>query len=340
MLKENKFLIGLGSITAVAAGGLIFWGLGSGSSLEEIEGEIASKKSTLQRMERLDPYPTVESAKEKAASLSSVLTKAREVRAKMLEFRPEAMDDIPASEFSDKLKASVAKVRSLYPESDGLPKGFNLGFMTYANFPAPKDATGELAYQLEAMEYLFTQLAEAGGKEVLNLHRPKIPMEEGNDWDGNSSGSKRRRKPTRGGNLPSVAHRMPVELTFRASESVIRDFLTRIGNSDQYFFQTRLGRVKNPTPIPSGEKGGSAEKSGGGTEIVVEESNDGIVVEGDGEIEVEGDAPVEETPVELPEKPVKSEQILLKVSGNESLDVFLRLDLLLFTEDQEFPKTQ
>jgi hypothetical protein len=356
MLKENKFLIGLGALTVAASGGLIFWGLGAGSDLETLQGEIATKKSALQKMEGLDPYPTPEAAKEKAENLAAVLTKARDARQKLLAFNPESVDDIPASEFSEKLKASVARVKALFPGEKDLPKEFTLGFESYAQYLPPEEATGELAFQLEALEYLFTQLNEAGGKEVVNLHRPKLPMEEGEDWPGAAPkkgarpGSGSRRPSTtssrgRGGAavLPDVAHRLPVEVTFRATEETTRDFLNRLGNSDKYFFEVRLGRVENPAPIPSGEKssGGSASRSSDDGGIVVEGADDGgIVVEGadDGGIVVEGGAEPATDP--LPEEPTSSEKIFTKISGNETLDVFLKLDLLIFMEDKAFPETK
>ena len=142
--------------------------------------------------------------------------------------------------------------------------------------------------------------------------------------------------------LPEVAHRLPVEVTFRASEEATRKFLTALGNSDQYFFDVRLGRVKNPAPIPSsGKKSSSTSPAsdGGAGEIVVEGGESDIVVEGGNDIVVEGEeeAPA---PVDLPKAPAKSEKILTKVSGNETLDVFLKLDLLIFIEEKEFPKSK
>lgn len=366
MLKENKFLIGLGALTAVASGGLIFWGLGAGSDLETVEGEIATKKADLKRMEALDPYPTTQNAKEKADSFAAVLVKAREAREKLLAFNPESLDDIPGSEFSEKLKASVANVKGLFPGEKNLPKEFHLGFEKYAQYPAPEKATGELAFQVEAMEYLFTQLAEAGGSEIVNIHRPPIPMEEGKEWPGTASpkgrggrratpprasapgapkpGGMRRKKGGAAEVLPNIAHRFPVEVTFRASEETTRDFLARLGNSDKFFFEVKLGRIENPAPIPSGDSADEGSASTGGSDdggIVVEGEDDGgIVVEGedDGGIVVEGDT--EPAPEPLPEAPTKSEKILNKVSGNETLDVFLKLDLLFFMEDKDFPQTK
>ena len=361
MLKENKFLIGLGVVTAAASGGLIFWGLGAGSDLETAQADIATKKAALKRMEALDPYPTTQNAKDKADSLAAVLVKAREARQKLLAFNPKSLEDIPGSEFSEKLKASVARVKELFPGEKGLPKEFQLGFEKYAQYPAPEGATGELAFQLDALEYLFTQLAEAGGERVVNVHRPPIPMEEGKPWPGEATprrGSRGRggstgprALPTPGGRrgkrgaaneiLPDVAHRLPVEVTFKASEETARNFLTRIGDSDRYFFEVRLGRVENSAPIPAADSSakGSATSSSSGDNggIVVEEDAGGIVVEED---DGGADAGVDPAPEPLPEAPETSEKILNKVSGNETLDVFLKLDLLIFMEGKDFPQTK
>lgn len=332
MLKENKFLIGLGAATALVSGGLIFMGLSASSKLEETQAEIDTKQSSLKRMQQLDPYPTPENAEAKEASLVDVIEAAEKAREELLEFNPEDMIDIPASEFSEQLKASVSRIEGLFPGEDALPKEFTLGFKEYANYLPPEEATGEMAYQLGAMEYLFTELAAAGATEVLNLHRAKLPMEDGKDWDGNDPGSSGRsgraprpRSPRPGPGsrgrqpaevLPKIAHRMPVEVTFRASEAATRDFLTRLGNSDEYFFQTRLARVENPAPIPSGE---------GDSDSTASNEPAGVVFDDD-----PADAPAGQ--------PVESKPILEQVSGDEDLNVFLRLDLLVFLESETFPK--
>lgn len=358
MLKENKFLVGLGVITAVGAGGLIFWGLGQGSELETLQNDINTKKSALADAQNLNPFPTRENATAKAESIEAVLAQAKDARAKLLAFNPESLDNISGSEFSQKLKTSVAKVVALFPGEKAIPKNFNLGFEDYAEKLPPEESTGHLAFQLEAMEYLLTQYAEAGGEEVINIHRHKIPLEEGKAWPKPSTkvtfkrvttrDAKGRRKTERVPVPPEVARRFPVEFTFKASEAVTRDFITRIANSDKFFFDTHFGRVVNPAPIPSGgkearEAGASGAGEGG---IVVEEGNSGIVVEedGGGDIVVEGDNPAP-TPAPapapaLPDRPAKSEEILKKVSGNEDLEVFLKLDLLLFIEEIDFPKTR
>lgn len=336
--KENKFLAGLIAITALLAAVFIYSGLDSGKRLEEVKVEIETKKATLQKMKSLDPFPTIENAKDKEGNLKTVIKSANEAREKLMAFRPAKLDNVSGKDFSENLSATVAKVKALFPGEDGLPSNFNLGFEDYAVGLPDEEATGILTYQLGALEYLFTELAEARVKEVLNLHRAKLPAENGQAWPdtiGAKPGARPRgaRAPKtsrkgggRGGRpkapvekLPPVAHRMPIELSFRAPEGSVRDFLSKLANSDQYFFETRLARIKNPSPIPTGGKSAAAAKP--------KEDAFG------GDIDIIGDEPD-------PKEEEPARKILDKVSGGDDLVVFIRADLLLFRDDdeQKFPE--
>jgi hypothetical protein len=326
--KENKFLAGLITITVLLAALIIFFGLKAGSSSAEVQKQGAAKEASVNKAKSLNPFPNPDNAKAKEESLKLVIVKANEAREMLLAFRPEKMENIPGKDFSANLTSTVDRVKSLYTLEKAIPSGFNLGFETYSGSLPREEATGVLSYQLGALEYLLTQLAESGVKKVVNLYREKLPAEAGEKWPG-EPGAKRvvvkRKRPVPGvpappkfdTNTPSIAHRMPVELTFRAPEPAVREFLTRIANSEQYFFETRIVRILNPSPIPSAGKAASAPKPKSDF--------------GDGPIVIEGDEPAEGEPVE-------SVKILDKVSGGDELVVFLRADLLLFTEKETLPE--
>lgn len=331
--KENKFLGGLLVVTILLATIIIFFGMKAGTSLEEVQQQVATKEAALKKDLSLNPYPTAQNAKDKEASLKAVLAKATEAREKLLAFRPEKMENISGKDFATKLTDSVARVSELFPGEKAIPSGFYLGFKKYRGSQPKAEATGVLSYQLDAMEYLLTQASEAGVKQIENLVRESLPQEDGYGWPGTknakrqSRASGRAKRPAPGAvrppkfeKLPTVAHRMPVEFTFKAPEPVLREFFKRIGNSDEYFFETRIARVLNPASIPSAGKAASSEKKsddGGGGAF--------------GAIEIEGEETVEEEPVE-------SIKVLDKVSGGEELTVYLRADLLLFVEEENLPE--
>lgn len=342
--KENKFLSGLFCITFLFAALIVFFGSKFNSNLQEIQSEISEKQSKLKKMKTLNPYPTVETAKEKEKNLLSVLAKKNEAREKILSFRPDEISEVSGADFSENLSSTVAKVKALFPEEGSLPKSFNLGFEAYSGGPPKEGSTGILSYQLGAMEYLFENVASAGITEVLNLSRQKLPAEKGENWPEVVGGKKTKAKTTRGRagrakrtslkrgsrsgrekvapspfeELPPVAHRMPFELVFRATEGPARQFLSQIANSDRYFFETRLVRIVNPSPIPSSGKAALIATSATDSDFEPD-----FIIEG------------EEAPTK---KMMKSEKILNKVSGGDELVVYIRAELLLFIPEQRFPE--
>jgi hypothetical protein len=331
--KENKFLGGLLVVTVLLAASIIYLGMKAGTSLEDVQQQVATKEADLKADQSLNPYPNAENAKAKEASLKEVLSKGKEAQDKLLAFVPEKTESISGKNFATKLTDTVGRVTGLFPGEKAIPSGFYLGFEKYRGSQPEAEAIGVLNYQLDAMEYLLTQASEAGVKQVENLVRESLPQEGGYGWPGTknakrqSRGSVRAKRPAPGAvrppkfeKLPTVAYRMPVEFTFKAPEPVVRDFFKRIGNSDEYFFETRIARVLNPASIPSAGKAASSEKKSGG-------AGAGAF----GNIEIEGEETAEDEPVE-------SVKVLDKVSGGEELTVYLRADLLLFIEEENLPE--
>ena len=92
--KENKFLGGLLVVTVLLAAIIISFGMKAGTSLEEVQQQVATKKATLKKDKSLNPYPNPENAKAKEASLKKVLAKGKEAREKLLAFVPEKTENI------------------------------------------------------------------------------------------------------------------------------------------------------------------------------------------------------------------------------------------------------
>ena len=325
--KENRFLAGLIAITGVLAAIIIFFGIKLGGTLDEKLEEVQAKENSLKEMKGLNPYPTPENAMAKRDNLKALLDQAKATRDKILTYRPETLDNPPLNEFSAELKQSVDEIKALFPEDKALPANFNLGFEDYAGGPPKESATGVLNYERKALDWIFRELAASGIKEVLNLRREELPAEAGVDWNDPKAMNKafpppKPSKPKKGEKkarniqeekLPVIAHKMPIELTFRGSEPAVRKFLKSLADSDQYFVQARIARIKNESSIPEIKK----SKAGAGA--------------GDADAfgQIAGDEPDEGAP---------ATQILERVSGGENLTVFLSADILLFLADQTFPE--
>ena len=326
--KENKFLGGLIVITVILAGVIISLGMKLQETLDEKISEVETEENALKEMKGLDPYPTPESAKAKTDSLRALIGDANKMQAKFLTFKPESTAPIPVNEFSALLKDTDARVRELFEGKITLPETFYLGFEDYkSELPRP-EATGELAYELRAIEWLMGQLAAANATDVGGIVRHEIPSEKGESWDG-AAAPARGRKPSRGRSagvrrgpsLPKIANRMPLELLFKGPESALRDVLTAMADSDQYFFDLRIARIKNEAPIPTKPRGAVAASAD------APKSDEGFG-------NLDGGGAEEEAPVAARTK------ILDRIAGGDDITAYLRADLLLFSDGQQFPATK
>ncbi|MEJ6728328.1 MAG: Amuc_1100 family pilus-like protein [Akkermansiaceae bacterium] len=327
--KENKFLGGLLVVTALIAGLLIFLGLKTADSRDAVAEERNAQKENLNKMKSKPLFPTIDSVAEKKANLQAVIAKAETMQAQFNTFRPESLENITVSTFSDRLKKSDASIRAAFGENDiRIPDEAYLGFEKYKAVLPKDDATGILAYELSAIDWLFTQLADAKISKVVNFKREVLPPENGESWDGKTTTrggrSGRNRRGSRGKSASAastvpVAKRLPMELTIAGPADSIRQALQAIANSDEFFFETRLFRYKNTASVPSsqGIKRGTVE------EVPADDGGFGEVIE-------------EDAPADAAE-PAFSTQILQRVAGGNDVTVFIRLDLLLFDESIKFP---
>ncbi len=329
--KENKFLGGLIVITVILAGVIISFGMKLQGTLDEKISEVEAKEASLKDMKGLDPYPTPESAKAKTESLKALLADAGKMQAQFLSFKPESTAPIPVNQFSALLKDADEKIRGIFDGKIVIPDSFYLGFETYkTKLPTP-ESTGELAYQLSAIEWLMEELAAAGATEVNNIVREEIPSEKGESATpapstkkkGSSKGKAAPAK--RGSALPKIAERMPVELVFRGPESALRQVLSSMADSDKFFFDIRLARIKNESPIPTKPNRGRGPET-----AEVQPADTGAF----GDVEGDGDEP--EAAADAPAAP--SQKILDRVAGGDDVTAYIRADLLLFTEGQQFPE--
>ncbi len=321
--KENKFLGGLLAVTALIAGLLVFLGFKTAASRDLVADDVAAQNDNMTEMKALDPYPTIESVAEKKANLKEVVAKAEAMQAKFLAFRPESLENITVSTFSDRLKQADTSVRAAFDEKDAdMPNDAYLGFEQYKG-SLPKDsATGILAYELSAIEWLFTELANAEVSKVVNFNRSVLPPEEGKKWDEKpprrraTKGKSKRRSAPAAPTLP-IAKRLPMDLTIQGSEESVRKAIEAIANSQKFFFETRIGRIKNYAPVPSSQGIKRAK-----IEEVEPDDDFGVV---------EGDDPAEEAASTF------ATQILQRVAGGNDVSAYIRLDLLLFDESLKFP---
>ena len=96
-------------------------------------------------------------------------------------YRPEKLEKMSPEQFSDLRVASSKKMRKLFEDAGTtLPEGVEFGFEKYAESSVKIAATPKLNYQLEASQWLLSQLAGVKPSALVNIVRTPLPIESGN----------------------------------------------------------------------------------------------------------------------------------------------------------------
>ena len=335
-LKEDKFPILLGSVTAVVAGGLIWWGMQSGTAYEESKTNYDDSVSEIQRLLRAKVAPTSDNLREKKNAVAEYRASVDELQKAFDKYRQVELKNTGVSEFTDALLAAKERLSAKFVEGEvAMPAEFFLGLGKYTDKLPQQKNTGLLHFELQAFEDLFGRLAEAGPTELLNVHWPDLPEEIGQTYEMGDAGYR--------------AH--PIEITFAGSEDSLRKFMSSLDDSEKYFYLVRTMRVSNSRktapnskdatfeapPAPASDSDPFPDFGGGDFVFPTEEDGEEPAEGGEEGADESVEAPAEP---EEPAAPVVSDsgQILKQVLGGEEIQVFMRIDVLQFVQPKELPK--
>ena len=334
-MKENGFAIGLLIGTLVIGGGLVALGISQGKRYSGIQSEYDSVKSDVERMAKVRPYPTEENLEARKTEVKTFRGKVEGLQNTVQNFRPETLEEISPSDFQNRLVAKTAAIKTLFQEKGiSYPDQFGFGMESYLDALANPKATAKLNYQLEALDWLFRQLAEVQTYEIRNIVREALPSEDGREWTQQFTEV---REP-----IP-LAQSLPMEIVFVADEPAVNAFVSALVDSKKYFFAIDMVRIGNENTSPPVRSQAGLEEFD-----QPEETDDG----GGGGFGGFGDFSFEETPAagadeateETPEieaedvEIVETGLILGQILGNEGNNVGLQLRLLLFTDPLELPE--
>lgn len=323
--KEKKFTGILVGVTVLCAGGLyVVAGKGT-SRYDAAKQQYDTLASEINSMQNLALFPSQQNLQAKQKAVIDFKTNAEQLAAKLQAKRPKSIDNTDPQTFTDTLVKTAEATMKAYgavglvadDNKGGLPEGFYLGFEDYVSTPAQGAATGILAYELNAIREAHAILAAAKPAKLLNFHREKLAEEKGASYT-----------PVAG--TPYRA--LPFEIAFSGPESSVRDFINGLQSSKDHFFVIRSMRIlneKQEAPKPSdvefdvkANKGKDGAAAGG-----VFDSADAFVLPDDPK-PAEGETKAPASEVAAPK--ADTSRILQQVLGTENVQVFLRIDALLF----------
>ena len=341
-IQENKFVSGLLGVTIMFAGAIFYHGYSEGdefaSNMEEY-GQLRSKYHTLVNAK---PYPNQANLTAREKNVLEYEAVIKEVRDAFFEYKPDKLPKLTPGEFSDARIKMQSELRKAFSKAGtSLPDKCAFGFEKYTSKQAAPYATKKLNYQLGAIQWLLEKLAESEPRALLNVKREILRIEK------EAPPVPSKKKNTRGraasAEQQQILETMPVELTFIASESSMRDFLRAMANSKEYLYATRALRIRNENQNAPGPKDAVfqvSRENAGGIDSTPFEENDvfgqfaipGEVFEEEGTSAdtEEGDNQLE--PQKAPE--LNDEHILKQVMGDENLIVHIKFDILFMKGDK------
>ena len=337
-IKNNKFEALLLLVVVVVGLGAYVFGSGKGRAYTEAKASFDEHASSVTRLKGKKPYPDPGRAADYEDQVNAEEEIVKQLEEKMGAFRPETFEQIPPARFIENLNTARSEVaRALEARQVEYPEDkFYLGFESYTGKPPEEAATAYLNYQLTALKSLFETLAAARPSALLNVHRPKLPVEQKKSMDTADEPVKGRggRTVRKSQGTPAPYYRLPVEVTFRSSEPVARKILSDLASHQEHYFVVRSIRIQNE------ERDNAPEKDEVQFEAPpTEEPADGEGFEEFDDVEDAGDpaAPADsEAPVgdfvdpEPEDEPAGGSVILGRLLGNEEIFVLLEIDVLLF----------
>lgn len=325
-IKDNKFVVALGSGTVVGAILIFLAGSKEGTRYSQAKEAFDATAAEALSFENLALYPRSENVDGKRKALVEYRQQTEALQAAFEDYRPKALKNVSPQEFTTQLKAVNEEVRKAFVEAGAkVPDTFFCGFENYQTTLARGNATGILNYELEGIKTLLLALAKAGPTELKNFHRPVLAEENGNEFVPQAS---------------AVARPLAVEITFTGPKHSMRGFLTALTKQPAYYVVIRTLAVASAKKDPPRASDARFDKPAASTQNAPSDVFGGgfVLPSDDAAPDKKADKKADaKKPAPAPAPVADSSRILAQVLGNEEVQVFLRLDLMQFLPAKKLP---
>lgn len=333
-IKDNKFLVALGSGTLVGLILVFLVGSKGATRYQQAKEDFDVSAAEVKDFESRKLYPRQENCDGKHKALAEYRQATESLQTAFAGFRPKDLKNVSPQDFTTQLKAVDEEIRQACEDSGTkLPDPFFCGFENYKTSLAKKDATGILEYELAGIKQLMLALAKSDATELKNLYRPMLPEEGGREYKPQDS---------------DVARPLPLEITFSGPEKAVRAFFSALLKLPGQYVVIRSIAVTNTKKDPPRASDAKFDRPAAPPSTAVDEVFGGAFV-------LPGEEPKTDdktigpgttpktigpgtTPPLTPAPAVAdSSRILSQVLGNEEVQIFVRLDLMLFLPAKKLP---
>ena len=231
-ISENKRVVALTAVFALAFGGIMFYGYGKSQEDAENKAKIAEINDRFSGYDGQDLAPTKRNLKEIKEAFSQVADVNKDLQAELNRYAAYCWGDgkkISAQDFQNNLRDSINKIKN-HAASQGASVASpaeNLGLASFKNAAPVADDVPFRSFQLKAVTRMAEYIIDAGAPSLEKVYCAPLPDEAAESLNPNS------RKA-----VPYFPLRF--EIAFNASRGALPKILNSIMN-DKDFFLTITG---------------------------------------------------------------------------------------------------
>ncbi len=194
-ISENKRVVALSALFALAFGGVMFYGYGESQKHAANEAEIAQIRDRFDTYANAEIAPTKQGLKEVKGALSDVSAVNKEMQADMNRYAAYCWGDgkaVSALEFQKKLQDACKKVQSLASANQAKVTGSaaDLGMRTHQKAAPVADNVPFLDFQLKAVSRVVETILAADVTNVSKVYCEALPEAAFESRDANSRKAK------------------------------------------------------------------------------------------------------------------------------------------------------
>lgn len=231
-ISENKRVVALSAVFALAFGGIMFYGYGQSQADAENKAKIAEINDRFASYDGQELAPTKQNLKDIKSAFSQVSGINKDLQAELNRYAAFCWGDgkkISAQDFQNELRDSINNVKNLASSQGARVAGpaENLGLASFKNAAPVADDVPFRSFQLKSVTRVAEYIIEAGAPSIEKIYCAPLPDEAAESVNANS------RKA-----VPYFPLRF--EVAFEAARGTLPKVLNSIMN-DKDFFLTITG---------------------------------------------------------------------------------------------------
>lgn len=181
-ISENKRVIALSAVFAIAFGGIMYYGYDQTQQFANTQKELKAIADRFDGYNEAEVPPTSANRKEIKAAFDKVTQVNKDLQAELAHYAAFCYGDgkkISAQDFQNNLRTSIAKVESLAKEKGTLVSSpaADLGLAAFKNAAPVEDDVPFRSFQMKAVERVAEDIINAGAPVLDKIYCAPLPAE-------------------------------------------------------------------------------------------------------------------------------------------------------------------